>query len=301
MTRGREGVLLCLLAAVAYCAQPIFAKLAYASAVGVLTLLVIRYIVEIALFWPLVRALRLRLPPRSAALRMFAIGLVGISLQVFLFATALARLDAALASLLLYTFPVMVTVGAIVTGQERPSPRRFVALGIASLGVALVLGGAGGGRWDTLGVLCALGSAFTYTVYILFSHRLLATSAPLTVAALGSSGAGTTFLLVGGATGGLAFDFAPGGWWSALGMALVSVVAIVANLAGVRRVGPTTASIVAMTETPLTVVLAYLVLGERLLPLQLVGGALVIAAIVLLQRGLSAPLPEANPPPPPAP
>lgn len=301
MTRGREGLLLCLLAAGAYCAQPIFAKLAYASAVGVLTLLVIRYVVEVTLFWPLVRLLGLRLPPRSAALRMFAIGLVGISLQVFLFATALARLDAALASLLLYTFPVMVTVGAIVTGQERPAPRRFVALAIASFGVALVLGGAGGGRWDTLGVLCALGSALTYTLYILFSHRLLATSAPLTVAALGSGGAATTFLLIGGATGGLAFDFPLAGWWSALGMALVSVVAIVANLAGVRRVGPTTASIVAMTETPLTVVLAYLVLGERLLPPQLVGGALVILAIILLQRGLSAPLPEVTPAPTPMP
>lgn len=290
MSREREGILLCLLAAAAYSAQPIFAKFAYAAAVGVVALLIVRYLVSAGVFWALVRGRTVPLPPRSIAMRAFLLGLLGTSVQVFLFATALTRLDAALGSLLLYSFPAMVAAGAILSGQERPSARRLVALLVASTGVVLVLGGAGGGGWDTVGVLCALGSALGAAIYLLLSHRLLATVPPLPLAALGESGAGLAFLVAGGLTGQLAFDFAPWGWWPVMGLAVVSAVALVASLAGMVRVGPTTTGIVMMVETPLTVGLAYLALGERLLPTQLAGGALVIAAVVLLQLGRPAPV-----------
>lgn len=288
MTREREGVLLCLLAALAYCTTPILAKFAYAASVGVPTLLVVRYLVAMVIFWFLVRARAVPLPPRPVVVRGVLIGLLGTSVQVFLFATALTRIEASLGSLLLYTYPAMVALGAFFSGQERPSARRIVALVIASVGVILVLGGADGGRWDTIGVLCALGSALAYTVYLLISHSLLATAAPLPLAALGSSGAALTFLVVGSATGQLSVDFASWGWWPVVGMALASVIATIASLAGVIRVGPTTTSIVTMMETPLTVGLAYLVLGERLLPIQLVGGVLVLAAVVVLQARRAA-------------
>lgn len=285
MTREREGILLCLLAALAYCTTPILAKSAYAASVGVVTLLVVRYLAAVVIFWLLVRTRGVPLPPRRIIRRGLLVGLLGTSVQVFLFATALTRIDASLGSLLLYTYPAMVALGAFLSGQECPSARRIVALLIASVGVALVLGGVGSGHWDTLGVLCALGSALAYTIYLLISHSLLATAPPLPLAALGSSGAAATFLIAGAATGQLSFDFAGWGWWPVVGMAFASVVATLASLAGVIRVGPTTTSIVTMTETPLTVVLAYLTLGERLLPPQLAGGVLVLAAVVLLQIG----------------
>ena len=285
MSREREGILLCLLAAVAYSTQPILAKFAYAASVGVVSLLIVRYLVSAGVFWALVGGRAVPLPPRSIAVRAFLLGLLGTSVQVFLFATALTRLDATLGSLLLYSFPAMVAAGAILSGQERPSARRLVALLIASTGVILVLGGAGGGGWDTVGVLCALGSALGAAIYLLLRHRLLATATPLPLATLGESGAGLAFLVAGGVTGQLAFDFAPWGWWPVVGLAIVSAIALAASLAGMARVGPTTTGIVMMAETPLTVVIAYLALGERLLPPQLAGGALVIAAVVLLQLG----------------
>jgi drug/metabolite transporter (DMT)-like permease len=54
--------------------------------------------------------------------------------------------------------------------------------------------------------------------------------------------------------------------------------------AGLRRVGPATASIVSCAEPVLTVALAVALLGERLGPVQAVGGALVVLAVLLLQR-----------------
>ncbi len=296
MSRERVGIPLCLFAAVAYSTQPIFSKFAYAAAVGVVPLLIVRYLVSAGVFWAIVRGRGLPLPPRPIAVRIFLLGLCGTSVQVFLFATALTRLDAALGSLLLYCYPTLVAAGAILTGQERPDGRRFLALLIASVGLVLVLGGAGSGGWDTVGVLCALGSALGAAIYLLVSHRLLAKAQPLPLAALGESGAGLAFLIAGVATGQFAFDFAFSGWWSALGLAVASSVALIASLAGVVRVGPTTTGIVMMAETPLTVVIAYLALGERLLPLQLAGGALVIAAVILLQLGRPKSVLEMVPP-----
>jgi drug/metabolite transporter (DMT)-like permease len=67
-------------------------------------------------------------------------------------------------------------------------------------------------------------------------------------------------------------------------IALVStVVAVSAFFAGLRRVGPSEAAILSTFEPPVTVALAFLVLGERLTPVQLAGGALVLAAVIVLQ------------------
>ena len=67
-----------------------------------------------------------------------------------------------------------------------------------------------------------------------------------------------------------------------------TVVAVSAFFAGLRRVGPSEAAILSTFEPVVTVVLAFFVLGERLTPLQLAGGALVLAAVVLLQLPAAA-------------
>ena len=73
------------------------------------------------------------------------------------------------------------------------------------------------------------------------------------------------------------------GWGWLAGIAVVSTVAAVSLFfAGLKRVGPTTASILSTVEPVVTVVLAFLVFGELLGVLQLVGGALVIAAVLVL-------------------
>ena len=68
-------------------------------------------------------------------------------------------------------------------------------------------------------------------------------------------------------------------------MALVAtVLAAVAFLAGVRRIGPTNAAMLSTLEPVVTVILAAALLGERLAPLALVGGALILLAVLLLTR-----------------
>ena len=306
MTREREGVLLSLASAAAYSTSAIFARLAYADGVGLVELLAGRYVGAAVVFWLLVARAGLPLPGRRVAATAFLLGLVVFSAQSGLFFSALRRIDAALAVLLLYAYPALVAVGAILLGRERPSLQRFLALLAATGGIVLVLSGAGDLAGDLLGVLLALGAAVAYTVYILAGHGLMRRLPPLLLAALTCSGAAVTYAAVGVGTGALRYDVGPIGWAAIGGVTILStVVAVGASFAAVVRVGPTVTSIVTTAEIPFGVLLAATVLGERLGPLQLLGGALVVSAVLLVQIPLRLPrrrsAPEERTAEPPAP
>jgi drug/metabolite transporter (DMT)-like permease len=123
---------------------------------------------------------------------------------------------------------------------------------------------------------------------------------PFALALLVLTGATASFAVAGVATGSLDFALPAEAWLWLVLLALVStVVAVSAFFAGLRRVGPSEAAILSTFEPVVTVVLAFFVLGERLTPLQLAGGALVLVAVVLLQlpaRRRAARLPAAAAP-----
>jgi drug/metabolite transporter (DMT)-like permease len=284
MTREREGILFCIVAATAYSVTAIFAKLAYAAGVNVVTLLLLRYLVAAGFFWVIILRSGRGLPPRSTLTRGLLLGMIAQAGQTWLFGSALMRIDAALAILLLYTYPAMVTIGAVLIGRERLTLQRVLALVVATAGVVLVVSGPHSSIYDMLGVALALGAALVYTCTLLTGHAILRAIQPMTLAGLVATGAAITFTTVGVAGGGLRFDFSPWGWLPIIGLALfASVLATVMNYSGMTRVGPTVASIIGTLEIPLGVVLATLLLGERLGPVQIVGGALVVTAVVLLQ------------------
>ena len=284
MSREHEGLLLCLGSAAAFGAMAIFGKLAYRADVGVLALLNIRFVLAAALFWALVASRGLPLPSRRIVLTGLGLGLFGYAAQAGGFFAALTRMDASLTSLLLYAYPAMVAVGALALRREQASTRRWLALGAASVGVFLVLAGGGIGALDGLGVALAFGAAFAYTSYILIADTIAGEVEPLVLAALVCTGAAATFTVASLASGGPDLGFEPVGWLWIGGIVLVSTVAaITLFFEGLRRVGPSTASIASTVEPPVTVALAFLVFGEHLAGLQLAGGALVLGAVVLLQ------------------
>lgn len=296
MTREREGVLFCLLAAVAYSVTAPFAKVAYLADVNVVTLLAVRYLIAAIFFWVLIAQTGRKLPPRSTITRGLLLGAICQSGQTFLFASALKRIDASLAILLLYAYPAMITVAAVLIGREHLTLRRVIALVVATGGVALVTAGSGGGKADVIGILLALGAAAVYTVTILTGHAILRATPPVTLAALVATGASVTFTTAGLVSGGFRFDFKPWGWLPIIGLALfASVCATVSNYAGITRVGPTVASILGTMEIPLGILFATLLLGERLFPLQAVGGVLVLSAVLLLQIRRAGSRPVAPP------
>jgi drug/metabolite transporter (DMT)-like permease len=281
------GPLFVLGSGAAFGAMGIFGKLAYAQGATVGTLLSVRFALAAALLWALEiarrgrgrrAAARLRALPRRDVLAALALGAACYALQAGLFFAALERIDASLAIVLVYTSPVLVAGAAVVLGRDRLSPRMLAALVLACGGVVLVIGRAS--ALDPLGVVLALGAAFIYSTYILISDGVVRRLEPRVLAALVCTGAAVT-LGLGAAFAG---DLRPGaltaaGWgWITCLAAVSTVGALALFFAGLRRVGPTSASILSTAEPLATVVLAFLVFGETLGLLQLAGGTLVLAA-----------------------
>src|SRR3954464_4616802 len=287
MTREREGLLLCLVSAAGFGAMAIFAKEAYATGLDVTTLLALRFPIAAAMLWALIG---LRRRPVGSPRGLAAGGVLGLwyAAQAGLFFSALERIDAGLASLLLYAYPALVTVGAFALGRERPNRRRVGALLLASAGVVLVLAGGGTGALVAAGAALALGAAGAYTVYILASDRMAATTPPVPFAASVVTGAAFAFAVAALVRGGVHVS-GEGLMWTAILASVSTVMPIVLFMAGLARVGPSTAAIASTIEPPLTVALAWMVLGETLGPVQLAGGALVLSAVVLLQLRASRP------------
>jgi drug/metabolite transporter (DMT)-like permease len=280
----RLGTVLCLTSAVAFGAMAVFGKLAYDDGVNVLTLLFVRFTLAAAALWCLLALMRSTpRATRRTLVAAFALGAVGYALQAGLFFGALERMDASLLALLLYTYPAIVTAAAIVLGRESPSRRRTVALLVSSGGLVLMLAGAGRGGIDGVAVIMGIGAALTYSAYILISHGVTANISPLSLSAIVTTGAAITFGLVGVAAGQLETGFGSQGWlWLGL-MALISTVgAIVLFFAGLKRVGPSTAAILSSFEPLMTVALAFIVFGEEMNAVQMLGGVLVLSAVFVL-------------------
>jgi drug/metabolite transporter (DMT)-like permease len=221
--------------------------------------------------------------PARTLLPPFLLGLTIYGLETGLFFASLERIDASLASLLMCSYPALVVAGAVLLRRERASRRRAAALAVALVGVALVLAGGVGGAVDPVGIGLALGAAIAYAAYVLVSDRLLGTTEPLVLATMLCAGAAAAFALAGAVTGSLESP-RPSTLVVVGAIALVAtVLPIAAFLAGVHRIGPSRATILGTVEPPVTIALSALVFGERLEPVQLLGAALVVSAIVILQ------------------
>lgn len=305
------GALLCLLSAACFGAMPIFGKLAYRSGVTPEALLLLRFGLAAALLGALLVA-RPRLRSGAAAgpggesgdtsgvdaarrggarplglrlvLTALGLGALGYATQSSLYFAALDRISAPMVALVLYTYPALVTLCAVLLGREGLTVRRLSALGVSSAGTLLVLLGGGGLNFDLVGVALAFGAAVTYTVYILVADGAVHRVPPVVLSALVMTGAAVALTLRGLTTGGINLRFDAAGWFWVGCIAVVStVVAMLAFFAGLRRSGPSTAAIVSTFEPVVTTALAAAVLHEFLTPLQLLGGLIVLSSVAVLQ------------------
>jgi drug/metabolite transporter (DMT)-like permease len=293
-----SGSLLILLSAAAFGAMAVFGKLAYEQGATVGTTLSARFILAALVSWAVLLASRTGLAALRSLRRRdlaiaIALGACGYAAQAGSYFAALEHIDASLLALILYTYPAVVAVAAVALGRERLDTRQVVALVLALVGLALVVGGAGTGALDPLGVTLAVVAALIYTAYILASEPVSGRVAPQVLSTVVCTGAAVTLTAGSAALGELhpaAVSAAGWGWLAAL--AIVStVIAIALFFAGLRRVGPTSAGILSTTEPLVTVGLAMLVFGEVLGPAQVLGGALVLSGVLVLHVRIARPAP----------
>ncbi|HEX6869567.1 MAG TPA: DMT family transporter [Micromonosporaceae bacterium] len=280
-----RGIMLCLVSAAGFGVAPVFAKEVYRAGVNVTTMLSVRFLIAAVIFWAVVAWRRPQLPPRRILLACLGLGAVGYALQAALYFGAVARIDASLAALLLYIYPAIVTLLAVALRRERTDRRRLVALTSSAAGLVLLLGTRGAApATASIGVALALGAAVAYALYLTVADGVLPHLDVFLLSALVCSAAAISVAGVGLTTGALRAPEVAVGWlWIGL-LAVVSTVLPVATLfAGIRVVGAPTAAILSCVEPAVTVAVTAPLYGETLSAGQAVGGALVLAAVVVLQ------------------
>jgi drug/metabolite transporter (DMT)-like permease len=236
---------------------------------------------------------------RRNARAVVGYGLTGVAGCQLAYFNAVTHLSVGVALLLEYLAPVLI-VGWL-WARHRRAPRRLTlaGIGLALVGLLLVLDVVGGAHLDVAGTLWGLGAAVCLVLYFLLADHVDADLPPLALAGTGLV-VGAVVLWAAGLTGlmdvtrgadTVALRGAAVSWWvPVLVIALVAAAfAYVAGIAAVRLLKAKVASFVALTEVLFAVLFAWLALGELPTVLQLVGGVLIVGGVVAVRADESRP------------
>jgi drug/metabolite transporter (DMT)-like permease len=279
---------LCAASAFGFATLSILGKLAYAEGLSMTGFLSLRFGCAAVLLLVILGVQRGRavFPERRLWLALFLLGALGYFSQASLYFLGLRRISASLSSVLLYVYPVFVALAVWIFEGRRPTRLEGLAMALALAGVALTAGPLGSleeGRPDPVGILFILAGAAGYGAYIVVSNRYVHRAGPLVSTAWIALGASMSFGLAGWLTDSWVFPFTPRS--IALLAALVvfsTILPLATFFAGMRRVGPTAASLLSTLEPVFTILLAALILHEALTRNQWAGGALILIAVILL-------------------
>lgn len=228
---------------------------------------------------------RLRVARRDLV-PLAAMGAISIGLFHVIWNQAVQMIPVAVATVLNYTAPFFVVLFAWILWRQRPTRIQWLALFLAFLGCLLVTGAYDlNADLNWLGMLFGLLSGLTYGTLSIFGKSALKTYSPWTVMTYAFGfGAVTVFVLQPLAVA-QSVTLPPLAWPAVGVLALVSTVAGFSfYMNGLKYLSASSASITATLEPVIATALAFVLLGERVDPIQMIGGALVIAAVILLAR-----------------
>jgi len=232
--------------------------------------------------------------PWAAVRQILLYGIVAVACAQLFYFNAVARLPVAIALLVEFAVGILLVIlWGWVRHDHRPRRLTWVASLTTLAGLAMVLNLAGVHQVDIMGVLWAIGAALGLATYFVLSAETEETAPPLVVA-WGGLAVAAVLLGLAGAAGVLPLrattaDVALLGrhvsWlFPILGLSLIAcVVAYLSGIAAVRLLGSKLASFCGLTEVLAAVAFAWLLVGQKLEPIQLAGGVLVVAGIALVR------------------
>ncbi len=238
---------------------------------------------------------------RAEWVPLIGYGVLGVAMTQYLFFVALQYLPVGVALLIEFTAPVFVALWFRFVMKEPTRRMVWLALMIALLGLALVAEVWRGFTFDAIGLLAALGAAFALSTHYLITDRQMRQPEPRDAVSLTMWGFGFASL----------FWVIVQPWWSfpwsqfsgnsdpALGpligdrplwflsswmIILGTVVPFWLVVASMRHLRASQASVVGLTEPLLAIIVAWIVLGESLAIVQLLGGVFILLGVVLAER-----------------
>ena len=301
------GLALIVISAAGFGSGTVLSKPIYATGLDWLQLLAWRFTIGATLAWAWLLVASQRRAALGRLSRRQALAAVGLGLwysgNAGTYYAGLQTVPASLAGVLVYIYPAMVAVLSLRFVTRLEGRRPWIALGIALAGVVLALGGIDLSRPPPVaGIALVLASPLIYAGWIILSARLAgersehlaptgggdhADDASVATALMISATA--VLFVIGAIVAGrpLAPSAMPvAAWPNLVGLGFASTfLAIQGFYAGSRRIGAAQAALISTVEPVVIVGLAWLLLGDILRPLQLVGAGLVIVGVLVAQTG----------------
>ena len=231
---------------------------------------------------------------RADAVPLVRLGFIGIMLYNILFMEGLKETTASNSALFISSSPLFAALVLALSGKRRLGPGVVAGLLLSMAGVVLVLaskpGGLSLGREDAAGDLLTLGAAFFWALYTILAGPLVEKYSAVKVTAY-SMAAGTVLLVPVSAREVAAQPWtavSAGAWGSfAFSTFLSGGLAFTLWYDGVRRLGVTRTVVYHYLVPFVAVLVAALFLHERVVPLQVIGGGMILAGVYTVQRDTS--------------
>jgi len=283
------GVLLIAISAASFGTLAIFGRFLYADGLDTFTMLFLRFGLAALLMTVILLVRRDKFPRGKILLQLIGMGALGYVGQSFSYLSAIKYASAGLVALLLYLYPMFVFVLSALVLREKVTGLKVAALALALVGTALTVDPEGG---QLPGILLSLSAGLIYSVYIIVGTNVMKhVSALQSSVVIFASAAAVYGILMAG--NGPHLPATNVGWINIAGIVLVAtVIPVITFLAGLERIGPTNAAMLSTLEPVVTVLLAGWIFEERLKPIVMLGGALILVAVILLTRGEMKAVPE---------
>ena len=229
---------------------------------------------------------RTLLMPKKDLSQVAILGVLGVAASNYLYYLAIQKTNVAIAIIIQYTAPAWVLLYLVARGRQRATLPRIAAVVLAIAGCALVIGLVGAGKFqvNTPGLIAAVLASFSFAFYNLGGHDILARHDRWKVL-LYTLASAATFWIVVNPPWKIAAAHYTGGQWLFLFIFAITSVLLPFSLyfGGLQHLQPTNAIVTSCLEPVFSIIIAALLLGEVMRPLQTVGILAVLAAIVLVQ------------------
>ncbi|WP_330275252.1 EamA family transporter [Lentzea sp. NBC_00516] len=236
---------------------------------------------------------------------VLGMGLVGVAITQVLYFAAIQRIPVATALLIEFLAPLILVGFTWAVSRRTPAPVVLIGSVLAVGGLVLVIGPGAIQAVDPIGLAAAFGAAIGCSVYFVVAARPNNGLPPVALAGAGLLLAAPVLALVG-ATGLLPFTAtfgdvplfgSPTAWWVPLLVVAVvgTALAYASGITASGILGSRLASFIALLEVVSASLFAWLLLGEGLAPLQLLGGLLILGGIASVRAERQKVEPKAEP------
>lgn len=227
--------------------------------------------------------------PAADLVQCLILGMLGVAASNYFYYIAIQRTSVAIAIVLQYAAPVWVLLYVAARGQQRLTLQKVASVGVAIGGIALTIGIVGGKsavpfRLDSYGLIAAMLASFSFAFYNVGGHRILARYDRWRVLVWTLSSAAVFWLIVNPPWRVFAAHYTLAQWGFLFVFSMISVLGSFSlYFLGLQCLEPTRAIIASCLEPVFSILLAAMLLGEGVRPVQTVGIVLVLSAIVIVQ------------------